>query len=97
MSFLEKKSFENLTALYQFLDNLFDQEVSDDDLFASSYLRGFISLSASEFGDESQLLSTGLALSIDEKIQAARTELSPEDRKIVQDYWQALKETFSAS
>ncbi|TWX48822.1 YfcL family protein [Colwellia hornerae] len=90
----EKKSFENIAALYLYLDNLFDQDNSDDQLFASSYLRGFISLSVIEFGDESQVLSQGLAVSIDEKLQAARTELSPQDRKIVQDYWLDLKQSF---
>ena len=94
MSIEEIKSFENLASLYLFLDSLFDQESSDDQLFASSYLRGFISLSASEFGDESQQLSSEFAASIDEKLQAARTELSPQDRKIVQDYWLDLKQAF---
>ncbi|MBA6250936.1 MAG: hypothetical protein ACI9O3_001427 [Colwellia sp.] len=94
MSIEEKKSFENIAALYLYLDNLFDQDNSDDQLFASSYLRGFISLSVIEFGDESQALSQGLAESIDEKLQAARTELSPQDRKIVQDYWLNLKQSF---
>ncbi|MBA6231763.1 MULTISPECIES: YfcL family protein [unclassified Colwellia] len=94
MSIKEKKSFENIAALYLYLDNLFDEDISDDQLFASSYLRGFISLSVIEFGDESQVLSPALATSIDEKLQAARTELSPQDRKIVQDYWLDLKQSF---
>jgi len=34
MSIEVKKSFENLAALYLFLDNLFDQEPSDDQLLA---------------------------------------------------------------
>jgi len=90
----EKKSFENIAELYLYLDSLFDQDNSDDQLFASSYLRGFISISVIEFGDESQALSQALATSIDEKLQAARTELSPQDRKIVQDYWLELKQAF---
>ena len=94
MSLEEIKSFESIAALYQYLDNLFDQENTDDQLFASSYLRGFISISVSEFGDESQVPSKALAASIDEKLLAARTELSPQDRQIVQDYWLALKQTF---
>lgn len=97
MSVKQQLSFENLTELYYFLDNLFDQESSDDQLFASSYLRGFISLSASEFGDESQKLSQALAASIDEKLQTARIELSPQDRQIVQDYWSYLKKAFVSS
>ncbi|MFT6902424.1 MAG: hypothetical protein ACJAXS_002634 [Colwellia sp.] len=94
MSIKEKKSFENIAEFYLYLDNLFDEDISDDQLFASSYLRGFISLSVIEFGDESQVLSPALATSIDEKLQAARTELSPQDRKIVQDYWLDLKQSF---
>jgi hypothetical protein len=90
----EKKSFENIAELYLFLDSLFDQDNSDDQLFASSYLRGFISISVIEFGDESQALSPEIAASIDEKLQAARTELSPQDRQIVQDYWSELKQAF---
>ena len=50
-----------LAELYQYLDDLVCQDVSSDELFASSYLRGFISLAASEFGDESQLLVQPLA------------------------------------
>jgi len=90
----EKKSFKNIAELYLYLDSLFDLDNSDDQLFASSYLRGFISISVIEFGDESQALSPALASSIDEKLQAARTELSPQDRQIVQDYWLELKEAF---
>ena len=94
MQLEEIESFESIAALYQYLDNLFDQDNTDDQLFASSYLRGFISISVSEFGDESQVPSKALASSIEKKLQAARTELSPQDRKIVQDYRLALKETF---
>lgn len=88
--------FENLTALYHYLDEQVAQDISADELFAGSYLRGFISLAGSEFGDESQALTQVLADNITEKLQAARTELSPQDRQIVQDYWQQLNTAFSA-
>ncbi len=88
--------FENLTALYHYLDEQVANDISADELFASSYLRGFISLASSEFGDESQALTKALADNITEKLQAARTELSPQDRQIVQDYWQQLNTAFSA-
>lgn len=91
-----KMQFENLTALYHYLDEQVAQDVSADELFAGSYLRGFISLAGSEFGDESQALTQALADNISEKLQAARTELSPQDRQIVQDYWQQLNTAFSA-
>ena len=88
--------FENLTALYHYLDEQVAQDVSADELFAGSYLRGFISLAGSEFGEESQVLSKALSNSISEKLQAARTELNPQDRQIVQDYWQHLQIAFNA-
>lgn len=91
-----KMQFENLTALYHYLDEQVSQDVSADELFAGSYLRGFISLAGSEFGDESQALTQALADNISEKLQAARSELSPQDRQIVQDYWQHLNSAFTA-
>lgn len=86
--------FENLASLYQHLDDLVCQDVSADELFASSYLRGFISLSSSEFGDESQSLTSELAEMISKKVIQARTELSPADRVIVNNYWQELAKAF---
>ncbi|MGB1262885.1 MAG: YfcL family protein [Cognaticolwellia sp.] len=88
--------FENLTALYEYLDQQVSLDISADELFAGSYLRGFISLAGSEFGDESQALTIKLSESISEKLQAARSELSPQDRQIVQDYWQQLQSAFTA-
>jgi hypothetical protein len=88
--------FENLTALYHYLDEQVSLDVSADELFAGSYLRGFISLASSEFGDESQTLTQALALSINEKLAAARSELTPQDYQIVQNYWQHLQNAFTA-
>ncbi len=87
--------FENLTALYDYLDQQVVADVSADELFAGSYLRGFISLAGSEYGDESQALTQALADNISAKLQAARTELTPQDRQIVQDYWQHLQVAFN--
>ena len=87
-------TFTNLSGLYEYLDELVAQDASADDLFASSYLRGFISLSASQFGDESQLLTKRLAEDIADKVQAARSELTPADRVIVNEYWQSLVTAF---
>lgn len=83
-----------LAELYQYLDDLVCQDVSSDELFASSYLRGFISLAASEFGDESQLLVQPLAEDISKRVDEAKTELTPADRVIVNNYWQELKAYF---
>ncbi|XQW83931.1 YfcL family protein [Thalassotalea piscium] len=88
--------FQTLTQLYQYLDDLVANDASSDELFASSYLRGFISLAASQFGDDSQALSKALAEDISEKVNAARTELSPDDRVIVRQYWAELSQAFTA-
>lgn len=86
---------KNLAELYQYLDDLVCQDVSSDDLFASSYLRGFISLAASAFGDESQLLAKTLAEDISKRVDDAKTELTPADRVIVNNYWLQLKTHFT--
>ena len=85
------ESFSNLSELYQYLDSLFDQDVSSDTLFASGYLRGFISLSATDFGDEQQLISSALIQTITEKLAQAKTELSPQDFTIVSNFWLTLQ------
>ena len=84
-----------LADLYQYFDNLAEQDADADILFASSYLRGFIALSASEFGDESQLLTVQLAESISAKVYDARAELTPNDRSLVNEYWEKLTADFS--
>ena len=86
--------FEDLASLYQYFDDLVTQEVDADVLFASSYVRGFVSLAASEYGDDSQRLTVCLAENIGEKIDAARSELSPQDREIIKRYWADIKGFF---
>lgn len=87
---LEK--LNTISDLYQHLDSLFDQNVDSDTLFASSYLCGFISLSAAGFGDETQTISAELIETITEKLAQAKTELSPQDNVIVQNFWLALQQ-----
>ncbi len=86
------KDINTVSDLYQYLDNLFDQDVDSDTLFASGYLRGFISLSATKFGDEQQLIATPLIDVISNKLGQARTELSPQDNVIVQNFWLTLQQ-----
>lgn len=88
-------TFENLTALYHYFDSLAEQDADSDILFATSYIRGFISLAASEYGSEEQALSLQLANDITEKLHEARTELSPQDKVIVNQYWDELKVSFN--
>jgi len=89
-------SIQTLSQLYQHFDDLCLKENNDDELFASSYIRGFIALSASQFGDETQLLSTEFAKDISSKLTDARSELSPQDQQIISNYWADLKALFIA-
>ncbi len=86
---------KTLIQLYQFLDDLFDQDVDADTLFASSYLRGFISFAGSDFGGEEQLISNGLVKQVSEQIAQARAELSPQDSVIVNNFWLSLQGKFN--
>ena len=86
------KKLSTLSELYQHLDSLFDQDVDSDTLFASGYLRGFISLAATDGGDEQQLISVSLIDSISKELADAKTELSPQDYVIVQNFWAALQQ-----
>ncbi len=91
-----KKKLNTLNDVYQYLDSLFEQDVDSDTLFASGYLRGFISLSATSFGDEQQLISAPLIKMISEKLTQAKTELNPQDNVIVQNFWIALQEVITS-
>lgn len=83
-----------LEQLYQYFDDLVSRDADSDTLFASSYLRGFIALAASQFGDEQQTLGAELVEDVSEKLAQARTELTPQDREIVQQFWQQLQTHF---
>jgi hypothetical protein len=85
---------ENLMSLYQYLDDVAEGDADSDTLFASSYIRGFISLAAGDFGDEQQALSQALADKVSAQLHQARTELSPQDRAIVNQYWHQLQGFF---
>ena len=86
---------KSLTELYQYFDEIVSHGDCDDVLFASSYLRGFISLAASQYGSETQALTKSLADDISEKLHEARTELTPDDRRIVSEYWAQLQVHFA--
>lgn len=72
---------------------LIDERVStasDDELFAGGYLRGHISLSAAACEEEGLVNVADLTARVDASLAAARTELSPADRIVVNDLWQEL-------
>ena len=82
---------KNLVELYQYFDELVEQEADSDVLFASSYIRGFIALVSSQFGDENQLLSAELIECVSKELSNAKTELTPQDSAIVNNYWLSLQ------
>ena len=84
----------NLASLYHYFDEMVSSDADSDTLFASSYIRGFVSLAASVYGDEQQLLSLRLAQDVSEQLHQARTELAPQDRQLVSNYWQELQGYF---
>lgn len=73
--------------LYQYLDSLFTLDTDSDTLFAGGYLRGFISLVATIYGDESQVISEALIDGVNKKLTQSKSELSPQDHAIVSNFW----------
>ena len=86
------KNLHTIADVYQYLDGLFDQELDSDTLFASSYLRGLFSSSVSHFSDEKQEISTEIIQGVNDKLAQVKTELSPQDNAIVQNFWLALQQ-----
>lgn len=83
----QSKQLTTVVELYQYLDNLFEQDSDSDTLFAGGYLRGFISLVATEYGDESQAISAELIEGVSDKLTQAKAELNPQDHAIVTNFW----------
>ncbi len=88
---------KNLNSIYQYFDSLFELDVDEDMLFASSYVRGFISLYAGEFGDETQPIAAVLVECISQHLTQAKSELSPQDAAIVSNFWFTLQQQFIVS
>ncbi|USD66022.1 YfcL family protein [Vibrio sp. SCSIO 43136] len=66
------------------------ENASDDELFAGGYLRGHISLSAAACEEEGVNDLGEFKAKIEQSLDAARAELSPADRAIVNDLWLEL-------
>jgi len=86
------KDLQTIANVYQYLDSLFDQDVDSDTLFASGYLRGLFSSAVSDFSDEKQEISTAIVQAVTDKLASAKTELSPQDNAIVQNFWVVLQQ-----
>ncbi|MBJ3814442.1 YfcL family protein [Shimwellia pseudoproteus] len=68
------------------------EHASDDELFASGYLRGHLTLAVAELehdmGQTPEALNAQVVHSIEKAIQAG--ELTPRDRVLVQEMWAGL-------
>lgn len=68
------------------------EHASDDELFASGYLRGHLTLAVAELEQQGaqtpDALNAQVVESIEKAIQAG--ELTPRDRVLVQDMWSGL-------
>ncbi|HCM48226.1 MAG TPA: hypothetical protein DIS98_12220 [Colwellia sp.] len=94
-STLSNKQLTTVADFYQYLDGLFELDDTDSDtLFASGYMRGFLSLVATEFGDENQLVSADLIKAVTQKAMQAKAELSPQDYAIVSNFWLEIQSNF---
>jgi hypothetical protein len=91
---LTEENVANIVSLYQYFDDLVMQEADDDTLFASSYIRAFIGLLVTE-ALEKQALTCELAEKIAEALLNAKSELTPQDRVIVNNYWLTLAPYFT--
>jgi len=92
ISNISTKQLSTVADLYQYLDALFELDADSDTLFAGSYLRGFISLVATDYGDESQTISTLLLEGVTAKVGQSKVELSPQDYAIVMNFWLELQQ-----
>jgi hypothetical protein len=81
------KKLITVAEVYLYLDGLFEQDTDSDTLFAGGYLRGFISLVATEYGEESQAISAELIEGVSDKLRQAKAELTPQDHAIVANFW----------
>ncbi|TRX57282.1 YfcL family protein [Thalassomonas sp. M1454] len=87
------ENVKTVADLCQYFDSLIDHD-DDDLLFASSYVRGFLVVAAVEFGDEQQALTNELYDLVTSQLDAARSELTPRDKVIVDNFWSSLKTSF---
>lgn len=73
------------------LIDLMVETASDDELFASGYLRGHISLSAANCELEGESCIEVMDSKVDASIAEAQSELNPVDLIIVKTMWQQLQ------
>ncbi len=93
MNFEQLQQNKTLSALWQYFDFLVETDDMDI-IFASSYIRGFLEVTAVDFGDEQQALSGALFDQVNQQIKDAKTELNDVDHNLVNAFWLSLKPLF---
>lgn len=78
--------------LFTYFDNLVESG-SDDELFASSYIKGFVSLHDER--KSGQILATDFHQLIAGELANSKSELTPQDYRIVSNFWLSLAYKFS--
>lgn len=68
------------------------ETASDDELFASGYLRGHISLAAADCEQEGMDDVATLKARVDESLKSNANELNPSDQVLVRNLWASLQE-----
>ncbi|AMG29843.1 YfcL family protein [Grimontia hollisae] len=68
------------------------ETASDDELFASGYLRGHISLAAADCEQEGMDEVATLKARVDESLKSNANELNPSDQVLVRNFWASLQE-----
>ncbi|MFD2180208.1 YfcL family protein [Veronia pacifica] len=68
------------------------ETASDDELFASGYLRGHISLAAADCEQDGEEDIFSLKIRVAKSLKDNASELSPVDQSIVANLWQRLQD-----
>lgn len=84
---------KTLDDIYEYFDSLVEKDDADL-MFVSSYLRGFITLASAELNSATDGLSPALVQDIDAKLTKAKSELNPNDRSLVSEFWLQLQQDF---
>jgi hypothetical protein len=85
------ETYENL--LFQWIEEAIAHG-TDDDLFATGYLQGHLSVVFSELEQENNTSLSLLEQKMSLCLNAARSELAPRDFTIVQDSWYNIFQFF---
>ncbi len=75
--------------LLAFIDNLVET-ATDDELFASGYLRGHISLAASDCEQQRIADIEHMKTVVEQSLKANANELSPADQALVINFWHLM-------